>query len=460
MTKNNDYTPYYFSAFKPFGYQKKALNLLYNYDYKNNFFPEILLSGSVGSAKSALLAHWVISHCLRWPRARVGISRMGMPDLKKTLYQEIMDSLENDPNFIEGVHYKARHNNAYVMFANKSEIIPMTFGDRNWGKSKSYLFSGVVLEEGTEFDDDFYNIENSGFDLLKGRINRLAHVKENFLIVASNPGEPDHFLYDYFIQGSKNYDNRYVFYSLTEDNKYLDPNYIAKLKRDYSRLMAERYLRGQWISLAGKGVYAAYNPEFNFINSSYNINNRLPVRISFDFNISENKPMSAVLFQYNPDSDCFHFFNESVIDGSYTQDIMTDLDARGLLDFDHIIIHGDATGKARHTSSKIGNYDVIRQYLESKGCTFEIQVPKANPPIRKRHQIVNAYCHNDLGDRRLFVYNNAPTANLGMRLTNLKPGANYIEDDSKPYQHITTAMGYGIFRCVTALTRKSRTQKL
>jgi len=32
----------------------------------------------------------------------------------------------------------------------------------------------------------------------------------------------------------------------------------------------------------------------------------------------------------------------------------------------------------------------------------------------------------------------------GFSLTKLKDGAQYIEDDSKRYQHITTAAGYGI----------------
>nr|NIT59628.1 hypothetical protein [Fodinibius sp.]NIV14389.1 hypothetical protein [Fodinibius sp.]NIY28211.1 hypothetical protein [Fodinibius sp.] len=112
-----DYTPYYFSAFKPFGTQRQFLDVIYNYDYKKAFYPEILLSGSVGSAKSVLLAHTAISHCLRWRKARVGISRMGLPDLKKTLFLEIIDSLDNDPNFIEGIHYTVKHNTAEVRFA-------------------------------------------------------------------------------------------------------------------------------------------------------------------------------------------------------------------------------------------------------------------------------------------------------------------------------------------------------
>ena len=453
------FKPYYFSVFEPFGYQKAALDLLYNYDYTQHT-PEILLSGSVGSAKSSLLAHWVISHCVRNKGAAVGITRMGLPDLKKTLFKEITQAMSNDPGFKENIHYKINRASAEISFSNGSQIIPVTFGDRDWGKTKSLLLSGMVIEEGTEMDDDFYNGEDPGFKIYKSRLRRCPGIVENFLIIATNPSDPDHYLFDYFIEGCNQFASRHVFYSLTEDNKYLDPAYIRQLKQDLSPLEADRYLRGMWISLAGKGIYAAYRSDKNYRENLYKVNPQLPVRVSFDFNISENKPMSCVLFQYDPETDEVHYFDESVIDGSYTEDIMTDLDNRGLLNFPHIIIHGDATGRARNTASKLANYDVIKQYLQQTRVSFEIQVPRSNPPVRLRHQLVNAYCQNELGQTRLFIYKKAKIAHLGMRTTRLKKGANYIEDDTKREQHITTAIGYGLYMATQSHKRRSRTQKL
>lgn len=451
--------PYYFSAFKPFGYQRSVLDLFYNYDYKNNFFPEIMLSGSVGSAKSSLLAHMIISHCLRWNRARVGISRMGLPDLKKTLYQELIDALENDPNFIEGVHYKAVHNRAEITFANKSTIMPVTFGDRNWGKTKSYLFSLVVLEEGTEFEDEFYTIENSGFDLLRARINRLAHVRENALIIATNPGEPDHFLYDYFIEGSKNHDNRFVFYSETDKNPYLDPNYIKQLRASYSQLMADRYLRGRWISLHGKGIYHAYLKKNNFVRKLYAVDQSKPIHITYDFNVGTGKPMSACVFQR--EGSRYHVFEESIVDDSlWCLDCLEDLEARGILSTKQkIIIHGDATGNAQSANSKFTNYELIRDWLTNRGYNFQIAVPKANPPITTRHIKVNALCRNDYGQVNLLVYKTCPVLDQGLKLTKLKK-TSFIEDDSKRYQHVTTALGYGLFASEKMKHKKKSTYSI
>lgn len=57
---------------------------------------------------------------------------------------------------------------------------------------------------------------------------------------------------------------------------------------------------------------------------------------------------------------------------------------------------------------------------------------------------MNAYCLNEAGERRLFVYKNCKVTHDGMRLTALKKSGDYIEDDSYHAQHITTAMGYSV----------------
>ena len=447
-------TPYYFSAFRPFGYQREVLDIVHNYNYTDKFYPELLLSGSVGSAKSSLLAHIAVSHCLRWKRARVAISRLALPELKKTLFKEILDALENDPAFVEGKHYRVRRNTAEITFCNGSEIMSLTYGDKNYGKAKSFLFSLVLIEEATEFDDEFYEGENSGFDILRGRINRLSHVKENLLILATNPDEPSHYLYKYFIEGEHIHDNRMVFYSQTDKNPYLDPKYIEQLRASYSPLMAERYLRGKWISLLGKGLYHAFC-EKNMPNTTYKPDDNYPIYVAFDFNISINKPLSAICYQYI--NKQFHFFAESVIHDAYTYEGVDDLYNRGVIHKNqHYIIQGDATGRSRDPSSKMTNYDVISEYLSRRYISFELDVPRSNPPIRKRHSIVNAQCCNDANQIRLFIYKDCPTAIQGMKLTKLKKGAGFVEDDSKEYQHISTALGYGI--CATLESINSKPQ--
>src|SRR5690606_683850 len=111
-------------------------------------------------------------------------------------------------------------------------------------------------------------------------------------------------------------------------------------------------------------------------------------------------------------------------------------------------ITGDATGDKSSTTNKRSDWDIIKKYLanyrtkEGKQLNYEVVVRKSNPAIRKRHNDVNAYLENAEGKFRTTIYKDCPVLEKGMRLTELAKGTSYIEDDSKEYQHVTTAKGY------------------
>lgn len=439
------------TGFVPFGYQRDVLALIMDHDY-SRFTPEILLSGSIGSAKSILLAHLAIVHCLKWPGACVAIGRRALPDLKKTLYEEIIQHMtvgSAGPCLQEGKHFKKKDQTAEVHFANGSKIISVTWGDRRYDKFRSYKFSMIIIEEFTENDDDF----EIGFKILKGRLRRIPWVPENVLITATNPGEPDSFCYKYFIEGSKQYESRFVFYSQTDCNPFLDPVYIRQLMQDYSVLEAERYLKGQWISLEGKGIYHAYSEAKNFKREPYMFDWTRPLHLTFDFNTAEGKPQSCAAFQVGRRDGTFHFFRESVVDeANWVLDNLEDFEAQGLFESEQdgtrvriqkVIVHGDASGRAKSSNSLRSNYDLIKTWFSDRGIPYEIQVPKSNPAINTRWTTVNAMCQNALKETRIFVYSTCPVLNMGMKLSRKKEGT-AIEDDSKRYQHITTALGYAV----------------
>ena len=445
-----------FSGFIPFGYQRDVLRLINTHNYAL-FTPEILLSGSVGSAKSILLAHVAIKHCIEFPGAYCAIGRRSLPDLKKTLFREILEHLEE--SLIEGEHYKVLQQSAEIQFSNGSVIQAVTWGDGRWAKFRSLKLSMIIIEEFTENDDEF----EPGFKILKARLRRIPTVSQNLMICATNPDEPDTFCYKYFIEGAEKFPSRFVFYSVTTENKYLDPIYIDQLLQDYSMLEAERYLRGRWISISGLGIYHAYSEETN-LRESYKPDPKLPLRITFDFNTADGKPQSAALFQMTRDGN-FHFFAESVIDkANWCIDNLDDFQANGLFEWtdkdgkhfwNKYILYGDATGRARSSNSLRSNYELIEIWFAQRGLTLEVEVPKINPPLVKRWTTVNALCQNAKKEVRLFVYKTCPVLNQGMKLAKKKPGT-AMEDDSKRYQHITTALGYAVCFCKDNETSKTR----
>lgn len=419
---------------------KVIADIKYKYDYSIGTH-EVLLSGAIGSGKSILAAHIVIDHAMRFPNARIGIGRRSLPDLKATIFRTITEHLE-DPEVLEHVE-KILFNTGQIFFKNGSIIESVSWADHRWQKLRSRIYSLFVFEEAIENEQDSVQ----AFIEIRQRVGRVPHVKENLIIYCTNPGSPGSSLYKYFFTESQ--PTRHVHFSLTEQNPFLPKSYIEQLKRDLPAKEAQRQIYGQWVEIDKERLYYAYNQEINFLKYDYQVNPGLPISLSFDFNISSGKPMSSVLSQYDPVKDTFHFFDEIIIMGSRTEDQMDELAARGYLDKGYTWeVHGDATGAARTTNSKHSNYDIIEQFLANyktkagHKVRYQMLVPRSNPPIRERHNMVNAYCCNTLKQNRLFVYQKCKVLNEGFNLTSLKKGADYVEDDSKHFQHSTTAAGY------------------
>ncbi len=441
----------------PIPYQRELVRFIKNFDYNKGVL-EVLLSGSVGSAKSIIAAHLVIMHCLTYPRARVMLGRKALPDLKDTIFKKILEHLEgtrlsNGKRFLEGVHYKVVHNIAQIRFINGSEIISRSWSDNKFKKLRSLELSAAVFEELTENDSEHM----PAYIETTMRVGRLPHIKENWIISCTNPDSPSHWVYDRFI--AKKNKRRKVFYSVTTDNPFLPKQYVDALKEDLDPKQAQRMIYGKWVEIAEEAVYYQYSSEHNFINEEYKPVVSSPIYVGFDFNIGLNKPLSSVVMQVV--KGIVHIFGETVIEGMRTLQNCEAMAEKGLLDYSvKYYVCGDASGRARDTRSNKSDYDLIKgffaNYSQPRGklIDYTMKVPAANPPVRDRHNLVNAYCLNANGNRRLFVYKGAPTADKALRLTKLKKGA-YIEDDSKPYQHIGTAIGY----CLNMLKRQNTRSK-
>jgi hypothetical protein len=427
------------------------------FDYSGGFH-DVLLSGTVGSAKSMVGAHLALTHCLLYPGARLCLARRSMPDLKDTIFSKVLEHIGDDLR--EGRDYWVNANRGQIAFRNKSKIISRSWGDRKAKKARSLDLSALLIEELTENEDEE---DRMAIEELKMRLGRVASVKENWCIAMTNPDSPAHWAYKYYFESQD--PNRHVLLSTLDQNPFLPSWYKESLLRNLDPKTADRMVYGKWIEIKGEVVYHCYDRAVNFRKSKYTVDLRYPIRIGWDFNIGEGKPLSLILFQYI--DGAFHWFDEVVVHSAITEEACAELAARGLLDYDTLyIIHGDATGKARSTQAKHSNYEIIRQFLNQHVVSRPGQVPRrlrheqqvlvSNPPIRERHRQVNAYFKNALGEVRSFVYQDCKTADEGFRLTKLKKGGQYVEDDSQSYQHITTAAGYGLL--TTLLISQSKPQ--
>lgn len=437
-------------------YQAEVVNdMEFKFDYSLGLH-EILLSGSVGSAKSILAAHQGIKDSLRYPNNRGIIARRSLPDLRDTIYTKLCEHLEGTDGLKEGRDYFLKDTTCNIRFKNGSEIIARSWADRKYKKLGSLEAGWAIVEELTENDDE----DHKAIKYLRMRVGRLSHIPRFWIMYCTNPDSPAHFAYEYFDIGKRYAGltkglplNRHVYFSKTKDNKFLPENYITQLETNMDVKLARRMIHGEWTEVDTERIYHAYG-DHNYRDYSYEINPELPIAMCHDFNIGQGKPMSMCLAQYDDLKDEFHYFAEVIVEGADTEAIMSEMAGRG--HFDHNVaeyhIYGDATGEAKSANSKKSNYDIIIEFIakhrniRGEKIWFEKKTAKSNPAIRERHIRVNAYCRNALGKTRLFVYKDAQTLHKGMRLTELKKGGQYIEDDSKPYQHVTTALGYHVHR--------------
>jgi len=438
------------TEFDPYAirWQGEIINDIRNqYDYTKGTH-ELLLSGSVGSAKSAFMAHVGITHCLFFEKAKCLVTRRSRPDLEETLWRELLDHIEGC--LTEGHDYEVNNAKMKISFSNGSEIITRTFADGRYKKFRSLILSMALIEELTENDDmEFYKE-------IRMRVGRAVHVPEHLIIAATNPADPLHPAYKYFIK-SKN-PLRHVKYSITSDNPFLPSSYIEGLKESMSPREARRMLEGEWLELSRDVIYYNYSNEKNFRDYRKEIDPKYPIDLMFDFNIAANKPMSAGVGQYI--DGVFHIIKTFIIEGARTLDIMEEMESYGIFNHKSLYrVFGDATGNARDTRSKRSDYNIIEDYLRNL-VRYQMKVPASNPPVRTRHNLMNALFENEKGEIRFYIYKDAEEADEGFRLTKLLPRSNYVEDDSFKFQHITTSCGYMCHACVVGNTRKSRVVQL
>lgn len=436
------------AEFVPLPMQRRIIDDIATFDYSLGTH-EILLSGSVGSAKSILLAHVMLRHCLENTHAGVMIGRRALPDLKDTLYKKVLEHIGSVP---EGI-YRAHDSVARVQFKNGSNIIARSWADKHYSKLRSLELSMACVEELTENDDD----DSEAYLETTFRVGRLPHIKTPLIVSATNPDSPSHWVYKRFIEPNSNgqkHPTRHVYYSRTEDNQYLPPSYIEQLKRDLDPKMARRMLYGEWIEIREEVIYYQYNSDIQYRKEKWRPRPETTICITWDFNIGVGKPMSALAVCFEDGK--FHVFDEVIIEGARTDDALDEFFERGIIKQGYKYeIDGDASGKHRSTNSRVSDYDIIKNRLDREGISYTYKVRLSNPPIRSRHNIVNAYCRNEMDEVRLFVWN-CKTVDEGLRLTALKKGANIVENDDFRAQHCTTALGYYINRKHAELNRREQ----
>ncbi len=219
-----------------------------------------------------------------------------------------------------------------------------------------------------------------------GRV-RLKGAKNPQIASSGTPEGVASAFYEIFVE--KPWENSRCLYGDTRDNLHnLEPGYVKAILDSYPTALADAYIRGLWVNMAGNRFYFSYDPKQN--DRATEIQPYETLHVSMDLNVD---PFCTAVWQvangklYNVD--------EVVLEGGEgykTENMLNALKARGYTP-DRTILYPDPAAKARNTR---GAPDV--QVMREAG--YEVRVKNVAPRFRERQLNVN----NRFDKHQIFIH--------------------------------------------------------
>lgn len=201
----------------------------------------------------------------------------------------------------------------------------------------------------------------------------------------------------------------------------------ARLDMD-ERTYKQEY-EAQFVDYAGR-IYYAFD-DHNIQDMQFNVDERTPVHVGMDFNIS---PLCAVIAHQHTGG--IHIFDELEIFGTDTETMAKELQQR--YPGRRIVCYPDASGAQRRTSAG-GRTD----HIILKNCGFQLKVGSVNPSIKDRIASVNSACKNVEGTSRLTISPKCTKTINALRKHVYTEGTRTPEKNSG-LDHLNDALGYMI----------------
>ncbi len=334
------------------------------------------LKGGAGSGKSHAAVQKILKRCLG-EKHRVLIIRK----IKNTLRESVFNLLKTQLSEYGITKEFAKPNNTElsIKFYNDSEIITTGLDDVEKLKSISNI-TMIWIEEATELTKaDFSQIDLR----LRGQTDYYKQI-----ILTFNPISEDHWIKAEFFDDVS--ELTFTHHSTYKDNFFLDAQYVKILEKKYSKdpNVKRIYIDGEWGRVVtGQEFYKQFDFQKHVLPTAYN--KELPLHLSFDFNVNPYMPLS--IWQIENIEERYKCSNIDLI-AAANPDNTTERICELFLDKygeSQVYIYGDASGRAKSTTSKVHNYDIIDQVLSTNLNNYSVRVPKKNPLVAKRGSFVN-----------------------------------------------------------------------
>jgi len=221
----------------------------------------------------------------------------------------------------------------------------------------------------------------------------------------------------------------------------LSPKEIEDAKRSMDPKFYRQEYEGSFETISGR-VYADYMDD-NHTDRVFQPGK--DIIWAHDFNYT---PLSSAIMQVDEaeapgESDKIYVVDEIVLESAVAQNTATEFVERyakykGAM----VYIYGDAQGHHGEKHGQQSDYLQIEKVLKQHGFRVQVKATRNYRPIKESQSSLRAKVLNASGERSFFVNPvKCPYGDKGLKLTQLKKGSTFQEEDGK-YQHITTAMRY------------------
>ncbi len=189
-----------------------------------------LLEGSVRSGKTWIsLVMWALFVAQSPKDAEFLMVGKTLTTLKRNCLN-LMNELE--PTFWYSVNQKR------AILYGRTVWLEGANNDQAENKIRGMTLTGVYVDELTLIPQSFYYMS----------LSRLS-TPGACLIATTNPDSPNHYVFTEIIQNEQL--NKKVSKFYIYDNPFLDPEYVAELKREYKGVFYQRYFLGEWVIAEG-----------------------------------------------------------------------------------------------------------------------------------------------------------------------------------------------------------------
>lgn len=320
---------------------------------------------------------------------------------------------------LEQLRWIKKINESYLtMVLKNGSSISLKGADRGADNLRGVGLNYLVIDEFADIDPSaWYAVLRATLSDTKGHA-----------FFCGTPKGYGNWAYDLYSKGQKGDRDWNSFQYTTLQGEQVDQDEIDQARLD----LDERTFRQEY--MASFETYAGaiyYNFDVKGNVQPWTPKPELAIHIGMDFNID---PMTACCFQM--DGDNIRFFDEIVIYGSNTDEMVEEIRIR--YGRRKIYIYPDPSCRARKTSAG-GRSDLT--ILQNAG--FDVRCKNKAPEVRDRINAVNSKLKNANNDRLLFLAPKCKKTILGLERHLYKEGTS-VPDKENGYDHMNDAVGYAV----------------